>query len=166
MRPAHKRLLLASLMLMQLSCNNRIQKKTTENIYETGGKDTLMNAAKLRAQETFVKFDTAFQNGHFDRKSFSIKVRFRYPAGNEYIWATEISRRNGQYWGLISDTPRYTTEVRFNERVKIDPADIADWLFGNDSVLHGGYTLRLIVSRMSGEDSVRHYLEFPYRIED
>lgn len=125
-----------------------------------------MNLAKETAKKTLPKFDSAFASGKYDEDKFSLKVRFPHDSGNEYIWLTEISKVDGHYWGLVSDTPRMTKQVRLGERTEINRNEVVDWLYGKDSVLHGGYTLRVVRSRLSKEERDQEFASFPYKIED
>ena len=118
------------------------------------------------ARKRFPKFDSAFESGKYDKDKFSIKVKFSHAKGNEYIWLIDISKDGGHYWGVVSDTPRTTKQVKLGDRPEINDNDVVDWLYGKDSILHGGFTLRLIFSRMSNEERGGQKANFPYRIED
>lgn len=142
-------------------------KKTGDNLYSTDTDDQLMNQAIETARHRFPKFDSAFESGKYDKDKFSLKVRFPGGAGgNEYIWLVEITKVGGNYWGVVSDTPRMTKQVKLWDKPEINDNDIVDWLYGKDSILHGGYTLRLIHSRMSKEDREKEKTSFPFKIED
>src|SRR6185312_3531843 len=160
---------LAYLLMLASACssgqNEQTKKKEADNLYSTDKDDQQMNQAMETAKKRLSKFDNAFESGKYDKDNFSIKVRFAVSSGgNEYIWLTDISKADGHYWGLVSDTPRMTKKVRLGDRPKIDNNDIVDWLYGRDSILHGGYTLRLIYSRMSKEERDEEKAGFPYRI--
>jgi uncharacterized protein YegJ (DUF2314 family) len=141
-----------------------VRKKTDENMYNTVRDDTAMNAAKATGHRTFPKFDSAFHGKHNEKMEFFIKVRFKYPGGNEYIWAESITWKNGRYWGIITDTPVHAIKVQLGEQVQIPPADIVDWMYGTRSVMHGGYTIRIIQSRMTKAEADRFKQEFPYHL--
>lgn len=165
----HKLLVLTYLAFLFGACSDQkkqIAGKAVDNLYSTNTDDQPMNKAMEVARRKFTKFDSAFESGRFDRDKFSIKVKFPHPRGNEYIWLTEISKQGSNYWGVITDTPRMTTQVKMGDRVKINERDIADWLYGKDSILHGGFTLRLIHSRMTKEENAEENASFPYKIED
>jgi uncharacterized protein YegJ (DUF2314 family) len=48
----------------------------------------------------------------------------------------------------------------------INDADITDWMFGNDTLVHGAYTTRLILSGVTPERCAEQELGFTHRIED
>jgi uncharacterized protein YegJ (DUF2314 family) len=127
-------------------------KQSRENMYSTGGDDQQMNEAMETARKTFVNFDNAFRSGNYDKRTFSIKLRFAHAKGYEHIWATNIWMRNGHYWGIITDTPLTTTKVRLGDSVEIKEQDITDWMYADDTVFHGGYTTRVILNRLPMEE--------------
>jgi uncharacterized protein YegJ (DUF2314 family) len=67
--------------------------------------------------------------------------------------------------GVVSDTPRETKLVKLGDNPVINDDDVVDWLYGKDSVLHGGYTIRLIYSRLPSEELEKERSSFPYKIE-
>ena len=144
----------------------RTDKKAADNMYTTDSADVAMNAAMDAARRRFGAFENAFESGKYDKDKFSIKVKFPHQRGNEYIWLVNVSKVNGHYVGVVSDTPRETKAVKLGDRPIINYDDVVDWLYGKDSVLHGGYTLRLIYGRLSKEELERERAGFPYKIED
>jgi len=165
----HLTLLFFTTFLISLlaSCSQaQIRKKTAENMYSTTLEDTAMNAAMATAKRRFGQFDSAFRYGKYDHRQFSIKVQFSNPNGHEYIWVTEIVLEKGQYWGVLSDTPATVINARFGDKVAVSRRDVADWLYGKDSILHGGFTIRVLDQRMSKKERAQHNLDFPYKLED
>jgi uncharacterized protein YegJ (DUF2314 family) len=144
----------------------KVEKEKVDNMYSTTGDDTQMNSAMQAAGRRFGQFDSAFKSGKYDPLLFSIKVRYSYPRGNEYMWLVQVDFDKNEYSGLVSDTPRHPIHINLGDRVAIDQAKIVDWLYGKDSILHGGYTLRVITGRMSKEEREKHRAKFPYKIED
>ena len=148
------------------STNGQVRKKTDKNMYSTTKDDTQMNAAMATAKRRFGEFDSAFKYGHYDQGKFSLKVQFANPRGHEYIWVTEIALEKGQYWGLLSDTPATDINVKYGERLKVGRQDVVDWLYGKDSILYGGFTIRVLEQRMTKKEKVQHKIDFPYKLED
>jgi uncharacterized protein YegJ (DUF2314 family) len=140
--------------------------KAADNMYTTDAVDTAMNKAMEIAHGRFSAFDSAFESGKYDKDKFSIKVKYPHQHGNEYIWLVNISKIKGHYRGIVSDTPRETKVVKYGDNPVINDNDVVDWLYGKDSILHGGYTLRLIYRRLSKEELKKERASFPYKIED
>ncbi|HVU53475.1 MAG TPA: DUF2314 domain-containing protein [Puia sp.] len=162
------RLVLLFQLVMFAACADHAKPGTdaAKNMYLTDSADPAMNAAMDIARTRFGAFDSAYESGKYDKDKFSIKVKYPQQAGNEYIWLVDISKVDGHYMGVVSDTPRETKVVKFGDRPVIDNDDVVDWLYGKDSILHGGYTLRLIYGRLSKEELERERATFPYKIED
>jgi uncharacterized protein YegJ (DUF2314 family) len=136
------------------------------NLYSTDADDEAMNKAMATARIRMPRFDSAF-DGRDKDMNFSIKVKFSAPdGGNEYIWLTDIWKKEGRYWGVMSDTPKLALQVKLGDSVEIKNKDIVDWMYGTDTVIHGGFTTRLILSRLSKEERAREEGDMPYKIVD
>jgi uncharacterized protein YegJ (DUF2314 family) len=159
---------LCFLLLSFTACQEHTNEKLSaeQNTYITDSVDVMMNTAMDIARRRFGAFDSAFESRKYDSDKFSIKVKFPHPRGNEYIWLVNISKVNGQYFGIVSDTPRATTIVKYGDRPAIATKDVVDWLYGKDSVMHGGYTMRVIFGRLTKEELARQRVDFPYKIVD
>lgn len=148
------------------SGQSKSDSKAADNMYTTDAVDTQMNKAMDIAHRRFSAFDSAFESGKYDKDKFSIKVKYPHQHGNEYIWLVNISKVKGNYMGIVSDTPRETKVVKYGDNPVINSDDVVDWLYGKDSILHGGYTLRLIYGRLSKQELDKEMASFPYKIED
>ncbi len=152
------------------SCHTDKENNTTEQfapkLYGTNDEDKAMNYAMETSRKTFGLFETAFKNNFCDTGTASIKLKFNVANGGfEYIWATDLTYENGNYYGIV-DAPQLTTEVKDGEKIKINENMIADWMYAEDGILVGGLTLRLIRDRMSPEDREQLDAEFPFLIEN
>jgi len=56
--------------------------------------------------------------------------------------------------------------VHLGDLYHIPEKDIVDWIYGHDSTMHGGYTLRLIYSCLSPADRAKAEAGYPFKIED
>jgi len=168
MAPNRLILVLLFLMITFVACvdHKKTETNIANNMFTTDSVDVAMNRAMDIARKRFSAFDSAFESGRYDKDKFSIKVKYPHKQGNEYIWLVDISKVDGRYLGLVSDTPRATKMVKLGDRPAINNDDVVDWLYGKDSVLHGGYTLRLIYGRMTKEELEQERASFPYKIQD
>ena len=140
---------------------------TDPNMYQAQADDREMNLAIAKARFTLPRFDSALVSGKYDKDLYMIKVRFATPSGNdEHIWLTDITKVNGHYKGIVSDSPYEATQIREGDTLMINDADITDWMFGDDTLVHGAYTTRLILSRMTPKQRAEQELGFIHRIED
>ena len=165
-----RHILLLILVALTMACHTRQSDKTKDssapNLYSTDADDEAMNKVMETARIRMPRFDSAFDRRDKDM-IFTIKVKFSTSAGeNEYIWLSDIWKRGGNYWGVMTDTPRLALQVKLGDSVEIKNKDIVDWMYGKDTVAHGGFTTRLILSRLSKEEREREVGDMPYKIED
>ena len=152
------------------SCNNEnktvskdIQK---DNIAEVFSDDEEMNNAIKKAKETFKDFDTAYYNGHFTKEDFSVKVKFEIENGGEHIWANNITYEYGSYYGIIDEDATATNEVKMGDKVKITIDNLSDWLYNDNGILKGGYTIKVLRNKMSEEEKAQFDSTFSLKIID
>ena len=144
----------------------KTEREGEPNIYGTPSDDQEMNKAIVKAKGTLDQFDKAFQNNIFDTSTFALKVQFPTETGAEHIWATSIKIENGNYYGIVDNLPNTATQVKLGERIKLNKEDITDWMYADNGLLRGGYTIRLIRRRMSAEEKKQFDASFPFKIED
>jgi uncharacterized protein YegJ (DUF2314 family) len=164
-----KNLLVIFSLVLFWSCHDNDQPESkTENtgLYTTDGEDQEMNQAIKDARISLVQFDESYLSGKFDTSTFALKVRFPTETGGEHIWATSIVIANGAYYGVIDDVPVLTTHVSQGDRIKINKEDITDWMYSENGVLRGGYSIRLIRQRLTKEEKLQFDLNFRLRIEE
>ena len=153
-----------------ISCGNnqmtKIERKGEPTIYSTSGDDQEMNEAIRTARRTLEQFTAALESNRYDTSKFALKVRFKTATGAEHIWASSITYKDGSYSGLVDNLPNLATQVRLGEKYRIRTEDISDWMYVDNGILRGGYTIKLLRSRMSQEDKVKFDAEFPAKIED
>jgi uncharacterized protein YegJ (DUF2314 family) len=56
--------------------------------------------------------------------------------------------------------------VEAGEEVRVDPEKISDWMYVDNGVLRGGFTLRVLRSRMSPQEREQFDSEIGFGIED
>ena len=110
--------------------------------------DSLMNSAKLKARQTWNIFYNAYTQKRKNHKDFAVKYPFKTTTGQEHIWLTNIKIRKGKITGKVNNHPQQTTEVKFKEKVQINPKLISDWMFYEDGKLLGGYTILVSIEQL------------------
>jgi len=70
---------------------------------------------------------------------------------HEYMWISDVSVRADQFHGRIDNDPMWLTNVKADQEVTVPAGEIADWMYVESGVLHGGYTLRVLAYRESDE---------------
>jgi len=153
-----------------MSCDNNQDSNTvekeSEKLYVAHSDETGMNEAIETAKKTLGKFDDALKSNKYDTSTFALKIKFQTANGNEHIWVTSIVIKDGQYFGLVDDLPELTTKVKLGQRIKIDYNSITDWMYADNGILRGGYTIKYIRSIQSKEEQAKFDSSFQLKIED
>jgi uncharacterized protein YegJ (DUF2314 family) len=135
------------------------------HIYHTRDSDFEMEIAIAAAKSTLRQFDTALASNTYNSSTFSLKVEFPTKGGGEHIWVSSITVEDGDYFGIVANDPVYTKQIKYGDAIKIDKKKISDWMYSDNGILRGGFTVKLIRSRMTPEERKEFDTEFPYKIE-
>lgn len=132
-----------------ISCKNsdKVERENEPTIYNVESNDKEMSEAIKKANQTLNEFNSALQNPKIEVKS--MKVKFEYPNGNEHIWLSNIEYKDGKYWGVLDNEPEYITEYKIGDKIEVDNSKISDWMYLKNGKLFGGYTIKLLRSRMT-----------------
>lgn len=139
-----------------VSCNNNQTNKTERNgeptIYHVTNIDAEMNDAIKTANQTLDKFNEALKSGNPNFGYFALKTRFNSSNGGEHIWVSSITLKDNKYFGIVDNLPASTTDVKLDDTIEIKNANISDWMYIDNQKLRGGYTVRLLRSRMTEQE--------------
>ena len=120
------------------------------------GDDTEMSAAIAQAQATLPEFIEALRNQYPWRRNFSLKARFRTPGGGgEHIWVGEPRYDGRRFHGRLGNEPEARLGIHEDDPVAVNAADVSDWMYFDGDKLKGGYTLRVLRSRLSPAERAR-----------
>jgi uncharacterized protein YegJ (DUF2314 family) len=161
---------LGTISIILASCTDTpmkvIERGNEPGIYQVQDDDVGMNNAISSAISALNQFDSAYINNHFDTSTFALKVKLSTTTGFEHIWATSISMDKGDYYGEIDNLPSMLTKVKLGDKLKISKADISDWMYSDNGRLIGGFTIKEIRSRMTGQEKQEFDKSFQLKIED
>ena len=136
---------------------NIIEKKgdNSNDVYRLD-EDKEMDNAIICAKKSLSQFDIALKSNDTILKHFCLKKPFKTPMGEEHIWISSImySTKLKKYIGILGNEPLYAKNIKKDDIIEIDIDEISDWSYlevnkSNHYKLIGGYTTRLLVSRMS-----------------
>ena len=162
-------ILITSLFL--LSCSPKKTKQIYSTLYGKNGiaytnlDDDEMVKTIDSAKQTFKQFEAFFDDTI--AYNYSIKVGIPYAYGKEQLWLNEISKKENKYFGRVSNNPVFVKNLKYNDYIEIPLHLISDWLvLKHDTLLAGGYTLRLLRNRLPKEErkifddqtQIKHYL--------
>ncbi|MCE9645963.1 MAG: DUF2314 domain-containing protein [Chloroflexi bacterium] len=119
-----------------------------------------------QAHQTLDVFIRNLQSPQSNQSLFALKVHFDYPDGtSEEIWVDDVYYEAGQFQGVLFDASSKNLGFRSGDRVKIPEEDILDWMFLENNVLVGGYTIRLAFERMSPAEQEAFLKDADYQIK-
>lgn len=111
-------------------------------------KDTELVAATQKAQATLGQFQVAIKSPATPKVEYSIKAKFVDGAKAEQIWLANVTFDGAQYRAKIGNAPLEVANVTLNQDVAVAPKDVLDWMIIDNGKLIGGYTVRVLRSRM------------------
>jgi uncharacterized protein YegJ (DUF2314 family) len=140
---------------------------TATDIYAVTEEDEAMNLAIMKAKNTIAEFDKALESHNTAYVSFAVKKRYRTTAsGGEHMWIGGIRVENGLYRGTVNNDAEQTTEVKYGDTVTVRKDEITDWMYLDNNVLKGGYTIRAIRNKMTKQERLKMDGELGFEIEE
>lgn len=132
--------------------------------------ESTMQAAIERAISEVEIFIEALTHSSISQSGFSVKKPFPYTTetgetGYEHIWLSDVVYRDGVFIGSVGNEPVDASGIRLNDEATVEKTEISDWMYIDDGVLVGGYTLRVLRDRMSLLERKEMDDMLPFRIE-
>ncbi|WP_312745039.1 YegJ family protein [Sphingobacterium multivorum] len=152
-----------------LACQSPSIKDKIENDDVIGFRsdDEAMNAAIVKAKNSLNQFVQAVEKPQEGYEAFALKIAYDTPDKSlEHIWVGDISYQNGQFTGVVSNSPVSTKEVALGDTVVIDKQNISDWMYLDKGILRGGYTIRAMRDQLSGSEKEEFNKSIDFVIED
>lgn len=144
--------------------SDKVKRSGEPDIYRLTGDDEAMNRATDAAKNSIGTFDSALRSGNPSYQSFSLKSKFDKPDGAEHIWVGNISIQNGRYFGVVDNVPNSIPNLKVGDTIDVN--NITDWMYIDNGVLRGGYTIRVLRDRMSPDERMAFDAEFGVTIEE
>jgi uncharacterized protein YegJ (DUF2314 family) len=127
--------------------------------------DEEMDAALDEAKQSIGTFFENLVSPKANQESFLVKVAFESEDSVEHIWMADLDVTVRPIVGTVANEPSIPG-LKFMDRVPIDPARITDWMFVEDGYLIGGYSTKLIRSKMSSDERAEYDRNAPYKFRD
>jgi uncharacterized protein YegJ (DUF2314 family) len=154
-----------NLSLTSCGQQNVKEREGEPDIYSTDTDDEEMNEAIKKSRATFKDFASALEGKKGTHSFFSIKLPFATDYGAEHIWLSEVTKKNGKFYGTIDNLPENVSSVKPGQIIEVDPSKISDWFYVDNGKLVGGLTIRVIRNRMTSLEKRQFDQEFGVRIE-
>jgi len=113
-----------------------------------------MNAAINQAKKTTDSFLHALASAKSNQTDFAVKRRYATTNNSdfEHIWISQLTYDGTLLHGKIGDDPVNIPNLKINDAVSCPPAELTDWMYMEDGMIVGGYTIRVLRKRMSGQE--------------
>jgi uncharacterized protein YegJ (DUF2314 family) len=134
-------------------------------VYSVDETDVEMNAAMENARRTVGTFIAALNHPGTSRTNFSIKLGIREKDEVEHFWLKNVKHDGGRFTGTIGNTPESVHTVKLGQPMSVPAKQISDWMFIENGVLRGNFTMRVMRSRLSPEERAKMDSQFGFRIE-
>jgi len=123
-----------------------IQREGEPDYIKAGYDEKKMDQAITQARASYMTFVKALQTRNGTMRGFAIKKGFRVKEEEsaEHIWLEQVSFDGKRFTGTVANAPVETKQVKEGQRVSVAPSEISDWMYVENNVLRGGYTIRVI----------------------
>ena len=119
-----------------------------------------MDKAVLDARSSWKQFAEVLAAPGTNMTNFGIKRGFKVddnPAG-EHLWLKDVTFDGTNFHGVIKSPTINTTEVKTGDKATVTPAQLSDWMYVEDGLLKGGFTVKVLLDDMP-KTQVDAYLE-------
>ncbi len=128
--------------------------------------DPETNAAVEAARSSVSQFVKSFTNPTKRQKHFAVKMLLSDGEDDDLIWLKDLEFDGRKFAGKLRSDSSVFTGYEKGQPVNIDVTEIGDWMYVDDDILQGGYTIRMKYDKMSEEQKQRFLQNKPYTIAD
>ena len=127
--------------------------------------DPLTAAGIVEARRTVGDFLKAYRARGSAQRDFRIKMLVAERGLVEQFWVRVDEASDDTFTGIVGNHPGDITGVKYGERVTVSARDISDWMYVENGVLRGGYSVRLMHDRLQPEERPAFERDMGFRIE-
>ncbi len=138
---------------------------TLPDYQDINDNDKAMDQAVTKARESLGFFLAALQAKKPDTGEFEVKKCFIDGDKVEHIWIRDVTWDGKAFHGRVDNAPLEVGNVHLDQRVTVTPEDLTDWMFVQDGKLMGGFTMRVLYSRLSPEEKAEFEKQADFKIE-
>ena len=143
----------AGLALGPAAAQTVTQKAERDELAFVAKHDPVMAAAMGKARATLPDFLALSVAPKPDMQAFSVKVAIHDGDDAEYFWITPFTDDNGQFSGVINNTPRMIHSVKMGQTITFDRSDIVDWMYLDGGKMKGNYTACALLKSASKREA-------------
>lgn len=117
------------------------------------GDQEMANAVE-KARASLYAATERFLSGAID--NFSVKFPLSDGNATEHFWLSETSYQDGIFRGTIEDEAKSVTGVNPGDQFDVPYESVTDWTYLKDGKMHGNYSLRALLPRLSPEKATQY----------
>jgi uncharacterized protein YegJ (DUF2314 family) len=122
-----------------------------KNILYVTEEDRQMNAAIARARATVGEFLPRLRHPPRGLSYMGVKMRLADTERGEHIWLYDLRLEDGRIAGRLVDDAESFPDWKHGDEVRVEPAEISDWMTVENGRVCGGFTSRIMVAQMDAE---------------
>jgi uncharacterized protein YegJ (DUF2314 family) len=142
-----------------------VERAGEPDIFTVDETDPRMNAAIDKARSTVGQFVKALSNPRSSQSGFSVKAPIRDGDHVEHMWLTPVKYRDGKFVGTVNNEPDVVKSVKLGEQYELKAGDISDWMYVENGMLVGGFTIRVLRDAAPKEKRAEFDHSVPFKIE-
>jgi uncharacterized protein YegJ (DUF2314 family) len=121
--------------------------------------DPQMQAASRRARAELASFLDRLAEPAPGEREFMVAYDIIPGKDEELVWVNDLDRSGTSITGILLSQPQ-RAPASAGDRVSIAETQILDWAYRRGRAMQGGYTYRVLIGRMSPDESamLREYL--------
>ena len=148
-------------LILFSSCNRfNAEKLDPQQIKETTALINRFEKNILQAEEnarnTFSTFLRQLNRANSDKGDFYVKYPVLADAGKEIrteqIWLTGIYYENGNYYGMLANTPLNISSLKKGDRIIFYTDSISDWMYISNGKIIGGQSIKYLLEKIPESD--------------
>jgi uncharacterized protein YegJ (DUF2314 family) len=157
------------LLLCVLSCSRGSsdpEKSKPAEVVGVKNADPKMGAAIAKARATLPSFRAVLASPPAGAEKFSVKVGFVDDSSErEHIWLGDVKLTETHVSGALNNEPVNVSRLQLGQHVTAPLEDISDWMYVEGGVLRGGFTLRVLLDKMSPEERTKMLGELGVKLD-
>jgi uncharacterized protein YegJ (DUF2314 family) len=126
---------------------------TPDHVVRVSHEDREMNGAIAKARATLNTFLRTYSNPPEGATRFSVKVKVTDSNGTDHLWIEPFRKTPNGFSGTVANAPDQVKNVSKGAEISFKRADITDWSYTQDDKREGGFTVCVMLKRISADDA-------------
>ena len=123
-----------------------------------------INAAMQQARDNLQEFIKVLLAPEEDEHDFAVKKLFRRDGEEDLLWVVDLDFDGTVFNGVLRNGSKKFPDLAKGTEVAVDVRELPDWMYVAGDLLIGGYTIRLIYSRLPEDRKEAFLRKKPYSV--